>query len=80
MLMLGREIEVPLDVMTEPTPGTPPLATEYALALQQRLASAHEVARRHLGKAAERQKRNYEERVYRKPFWVGDSVWLHNIY
>ena len=79
MLMLGREIEVPLDVMTEPTPDTPPLATEYALALQQRLASAHEVARRHLGKAAERQKRNYDKRVSSKPFRVGDSVWLHNI-
>ena len=79
MLMLGREIEVPLDVMTEPTPDTPPLATEYALALQQRLAGAHEVARRHLGKAAERQKRNYDERVSSKPFRVGDSVWLHNI-
>lgn len=79
MLMLGREIEVPLDVMTEPTPDTPPLATEYALALQQRLAGAHEVARRHLGKAAEWQKRNYNKRVSSKPFRVGDSVWLHNI-
>lgn len=79
MLMLEREIEVPLDVMTEPTPDTPPLATEYALALQQRLAGAHEVARRHLGKAAERQKRNYDKRVSSKPFRVGDSVWLHNI-
>ena len=79
MLMLGREIEVPLDVMTEPTPDTLPFATEYALALQQRLASAHEVARRHLGKAAERQKRNYDKRVSSKPFRVGDSVWLHNI-
>ena len=38
MLMLGREVEVPLDVMTEPAPDAPPLATEYALALQQRLA------------------------------------------
>ena len=37
MLMLGREIEVPLDVMTEPTPDTLSFATEYALALQQRL-------------------------------------------
>ena len=33
MLMLGREIEVPLDVMTEPTPDRPPFSTEYALAL-----------------------------------------------
>ena len=79
MLMLGRKVEVPLDVMTEPVPDTPPLATEYALALQERLASAHDVARRHLGKAAKRQKRNYDKRVSSKPFRVGDSVWLHNI-
>ena len=37
------------------------------------------MARRHLGKAAERQKRNYDKRVSSKPFRVGDSVWLHNI-
>lgn len=79
MLMLGREIEVPLDVVTESTPDTPPLSTEYALALQLRLSGAHEVARRHLGKAAERQKRNYDKRVSSKPFRVGDSVWLHNV-
>ena len=79
MLMLGREIEVPLDAMTEPTPDTLPFATEYAFALQQRLASAHEVSRRHLGKAAERQKRNYDKRVSSKPFRVGNSVWLHKI-
>ena len=79
MLMLGREIEVPLDVVTESTSDMPPLSTEYALALQQRLAGAHEVARRHLGRAAERQKRNYDKRVSSKPFRVGDSVWLHNV-
>ena len=79
MLMLGREIEVPLDVITESTPDTPPLITEYALALQRRLASAHEAARRHLGKAAERQKRNYDKSASSKPFRVGDSIWLHNI-
>ena len=79
MLMLGREIEVPLDVITEPPPDSPPLTTEYALALQQRLLGAHELARRHLGKAAERQKRNYDKRASSKPFQVGDSVWLHNV-
>ena len=65
--------------MTEPVPDTPSLATEYALALQERLASAHEVARRHLGKAAELPKGNYDKRVSSKPFRVVDSVWLHNI-
>ena len=58
MLMLGREIEVNLDVITEPPPDSPLLTTEYALALQQRLLGAHELARRQLGKAAERHKRN----------------------
>ena len=79
MLMLGREIEVPLDVITEPPVDSPPLTTEYALSLQQRLAGVHETARRHLRKAAERQKRNYDKRVSSKPFRIGDSVWLHNI-
>ena len=74
MLMLGREIEVPLDVITEPPPDSPPLTTEYALALQQRLLSAHEFTRRQLGKAAERQKRNDDKRASSKPFRVGDSV------
>ena len=74
MLMLGREVEVPFDVITEPPPDSPPLTTEYALALQQRLLGAHELARRHLGKAAERQKRNYDKHASSKPFRVGDSV------
>lgn len=35
ILMLGREIEVPLDVSTELTQDTAPLTTEYALVLPQ---------------------------------------------
>ena len=68
-----------MDVITEPPPDSPPLTTEYALALQQRLLGAHELARRHLGKAAERQKRNYDKLASSKPFQVGESVWLHNV-
>ena len=79
MLMLRREFEVPLDVTTASTPDVEPPSTKYSLALQQRLASAHQAARRPLAKAAERQKRNYDKRVSNKLFRVGDSVWLHNI-
>ena len=79
MLILGKEIEVPLDVCTELTPYTPPVITEYALALQHSLDSIHEEARRHLGKATERQKRNYDKPVFSKPFQVGESIWLHNV-
>ena len=73
LLMLGREVEVPLDVMTE-TPDAPPLKTDYAQAVQKRLASADDLARRHLNKAAICQKRNYDKRLAGRSFTVGDSV------
>ena len=79
LLMLGRELEVPLDVMTEAPPDVPPLTTYYAQAVQKRLASTHDLARRHLNKAAIRQKRNYDKRLAGRPFTVGDCGWLHNV-
>ena len=78
-LMLGRELEVPLDALTEAPPNAQPLKTDYAQAVQKRLASAHDLARRHLNKAAIRQRRNYDKRLAGRPFTVGDSVWLHNV-
>ena len=38
-----------------------------------------DLARRHLNKAAVRQKRNYDKRLSGRPFVIGDSVWLHNV-
>ena len=57
----------------------PAPTSKYAEALHKRLPSAHESARRHLKKAAVRQKRNYDKKMAGKPFQVGDSVWLHNV-
>ena len=68
LLMLGRELEVPLDAITEAPPDSPSLKTDYAQAVQKRLASAHDLARRHLNKAAIRQKRNYDKRLAGRPF------------
>ena len=79
VLMLGREIELPLGVINKPPPDSPPLTTEYALALQRRLLGVHDLARRQFGKVAERPRRNYDKRASSKPFRVGDSVWLHNV-
>ena len=79
LLMLGREVEVPLDVTTEAPRDAPPLQTDYAQTVQKRLATAHDLARQHLNKAAIRQKRNYDKRLVGKPFTVGDSVWMHNV-
>lgn len=72
------EIEVLLDLITESSPDTVSSSTEYKLALKKRSASALEAARRHVGKAPELQKRNYDNQVISKPFRVGDSVWLYN--
>ena len=79
LLMLGRELEVPLDAITEAPPDAPSLKTDYSRAVQKRLASAHDLARRHLNKAAIRQKRNYDKRLAGRPFTVSDYVWLHNV-
>ena len=68
-----------MDSITEAPPDAPPLKTDYAQAVQKRLASAHDLARRHLNKAAIRQKRNYDKRLGGRPYTVGDSVWLHNV-
>ena len=43
------------------------------------MAIAHDLARRHLNRAAARQKRNYDKRLSGRPFVIGDSVWLHNV-
>jgi len=68
-----------LDVTTEAPPDAPPLQTDYAQAVQKRLATAHDLAREHLNKAAIRQKRNYDKWLAGKPYTIGDSVWLHNV-
>ena len=77
--MLGKELEVPLNVITERPPDASPLKTDYAQAVQKRSASAHDFTRRHLNKAAVRQKRNYDKRLSGRPFVIGDSVWLRSV-
>ena len=41
LLVLGRELEVPLDAMPEAPPDAPPLKTDYTQADQKRLADYH---------------------------------------
>ena len=65
--MLGKGLEVPLDVITERPPDASPLQTDYAQAVQKRLARAHDLARSHLNKAAVRQKQDYDKRLAGRP-------------
>ena len=59
LLILGRELEGPLDVTTKAPSDAPPLQTDYGKAFQKRLASTHDLARQHLNGAAIHQKRNH---------------------
>ncbi|KAK3749616.1 hypothetical protein QZH41_012954 [Actinostola sp. cb2023] len=81
MMMLGREAEVPLDlVMGSPQPTEDVAdASEYAQRLRQRMETVHNFAREHLNHQTERQKRYYDHRgVHHNSFNRGDPVWLHN--
>jgi len=44
-----------------------PLNADYALAVQKRMASAYDLARRHLNKVAVRPKRNYDKQLTGRP-------------
>lgn len=67
LLILGRKLEVPLDVVTERSPDALALKGDYALAVQERMARAYDLARRHLKKVAVRQKRNNNKQLTGRP-------------
>lgn len=75
LLMLGREVRLPAEVMfgtcrQEPTE----TYVEYVEKLKQRMNRAHEVARTHLSTAAKRQKKVYDARLSTNTYSPGDLV------
>ena len=78
MLMLGREVGLPLDVVVrspeEQTETTE--ALDYVDGLRGRIARAHEFPRRHLRKAQSYQKQQYDHRAQGAGFELGQAVWL----
>ena len=76
--MLGREVRLPSEVLFSPSSRGElvPSRGEYVDRLRERLQCAHDVARKHLRAAAQRQKQGYDVRVHHKPFEPGDVVWL----
>ena len=77
MLMLGREIGTPLDLMVE-TPGESQCETDYAWEFRERLRQAHDNARKVLKTSAEKQKKHYDRKVTSSTYKEQDFVWLHN--
>ena len=80
MMMLGREVELPLQVVVgiphEDQEQTP---LEYVNDLQERLQGAHQEARKHLRRSAQHQKSTYEHKLAAQhQYYCGQAVWYYN--
>ena len=78
-MMLGREVNLPLDSMV----GQPPEAqyqempaTEYAEQLAEAMAQAHATVRKHVDQQYRYQKKQYDRKVRSQTFQEGQAVWL----
>jgi hypothetical protein len=78
LLMLGREVSLPLDVMMGPPPRGElayKCQVEYVEWLRLALRDAFQHAHHQLKQSATRQKRNYDSKVKTRSFTVGQFVW-----
>ena len=78
-LMLGREINLPIDIVY----GKPPneeVSEEmnYAMKLRNLLEVSHQHARNHLQQSSLRQRKCYDRFSYGSPYHRGDVVWMIN--
>jgi transposase InsO family protein len=77
LLMLGREINYPLDLMV----GLPPeqrqvrCSVQYAQWMQSVFNKSFDLAHSQLGKAAKRQKKGYDKNLKPRKFEIGNWVW-----
>ena len=79
-LMMGRELRLPVDLTTgrPPDEELPTVATDYAIALQERLVEAHHQVRGRLKLAGEAMRHRYDRGSRAAEFAAGDKVWLYN--
>lgn len=79
-LMCGRELRLPLDLVTDrpPNDGLPETVTSYAKALKDRLCDVHRQVRENLTVAGEAMKGRYDQRATAPVFCEGELVWLYN--
>ena len=76
MLMLGREVNTPAQLMYPNAKEKHEDQGEYVSGLMKTMENAHECARSTLKTSLKRMKRSYDLRVLRRPYAEGDSVYL----
>ena len=77
ILMLGRQIKIPLDLMVGPTPDKLDdiCQIEYAEWLQKSMNKMFQFVFKNTQTAATRQKTNYDKKLKPKEFKIGQWVW-----
>jgi hypothetical protein len=78
MMMFGREVTLPVDLMVAAVPHEPECKSEFADNLRERIREIHERARHALDMNARRQKKNYDRSVHGPIYKRGQFVWLHD--
>lgn len=78
-LMLGREVNLPIDILMGQPPETKEVETNaYAAELRERMEDAFAQARANQERAAERQKQYYDVKTREGRYRPGDTVWILN--
>jgi hypothetical protein len=81
LLAIGREVRMPADLIFEHVKEVNQNTgnfSDYVIGLKEKMLHAHEVARRHLGLNARRNKEIYDAKMFFTDYNVGDLVWyLH---
>ena len=76
MLMLGREITLPVDLIAGMLPGeTTPTQTEYATELREHMEEVFREVRQRSGREMSRQKKLYDRGKVNTKYKPGDLVW-----
>ena len=78
-LMLGREVNIPADLMFPPKQKDPKGVEEYVTDLAGLIRKAHEVARNSLKTSQKAMKRNYDLRVLQRTYREGDLIYMLDI-
>ena len=76
MMMLGREVTVPLDIQFANPNNIKELQSGFAANLRKRMEQAHEIAREHIQTEMRRQKRYHDNKLYWEKFAKGDEVYV----
>ena len=79
MMMLGRDVTVPLDIQFANPQNAKEFQTEFVSNLQSRMEQAHEMAREHIQTEMRRQKRYHDNKLFWEKYSYGDEVYIFSL-